>query len=143
MKLIDESSEFNIKEAEILVKVALLRANASPSPRPIMSKVVSMLDGRMTILDMSPEPCTYSDDLRFKAVRDLRRQRENQSLNRSQTQNSTKVHTPIKKKKKHKSIHSPLPVYLSKIILKSIQNLMLLRVMSIPTSSSLSIVFII
>ena len=93
MKLIDESSEFNIKEAEILVKVALLRANASPSPRPIMSKVVSMLDGRMTILDMSPEPCTYSDDLRFKAVRDLRRQRENQSLNRSQTQNSTKVHT--------------------------------------------------
>ena len=100
MKLIDESSEFNIKEAEILVKVALLRANASPSPRPIMSKVVSMLDGRMTILDMSPEPCTYSDDLRFKAVRDLRRQRENQSLNRSQTQNSTKVHTPIKKKKK-------------------------------------------
>lgn len=89
----------NIKEAEILVKVALLCTNASPSLRPIVSKVVSMLEGRMTVLDMSPEPCTYSDDLRFKAMRDLRRQRENQSLNRSQTQNSTKVHTPIKKEK--------------------------------------------
>ncbi|KAK7849945.1 putative lrr receptor-like serine/threonine-protein kinase rfk1 [Quercus suber] len=78
-----KSPEVNIKEAEILVKVALLCTNASPSLRPIMSKVVSMLEGRMTVLDMSPEPCTYSDDLRFKAMRDLRRQRENQSLNRS------------------------------------------------------------
>ena len=95
MKLIDESlgSEVNAKEAEILVKVALLCTNASASLRPTMSEVVSMLEGRMTVPDMIPEPSTYSDDLRFKATRDLRRQRENQNLSRNQTQNSTKVHS--------------------------------------------------
>ena len=95
MKLIDESlgSEVNVKEAEILVKVALLCTNASPSLRPTMSEVVSMLKGRTTVPDMIPEPSTYSDDLRFKAMRDLRRQRDSHSLSRSQTQNSTIVHT--------------------------------------------------
>ena len=64
MKLIDEGlgSEVNIKEAEILVKVALLCTNASPSC--IMSEVVSMLEGRMTVPNMIPEPSSYSDDLR-------------------------------------------------------------------------------
>ncbi|KAM3700616.1 hypothetical protein ACJW31_05G112400, partial [Castanea mollissima] len=90
MKLIDESlgSEVNVKEAEILVKVALMCTNASASLRPTMSEVVSMLEGRMTVPDMIPGPSTYSDDLRFKAMRDLHRQRENHSLSRSQTQNS-------------------------------------------------------
>ncbi|KAM3748457.1 hypothetical protein ACB098_05G110500 [Castanea mollissima] len=95
MKLIDESlgSEVNVKEAEILVKVALMCTNASASLRPTMSEVVSMLEGRMTVPDMIPGPSTYSDDLRFKAMRDLHRQRENHSLSRSQTQNSTTIHT--------------------------------------------------
>jgi hypothetical protein len=95
MKLIDESlgSEMNVKEAEIMVKVALLCTNASASLRPTMSEVVSMLEGRTTVPDMIPEPSTYSDDLRFKAMRDLRRQRDSHSLSRSQTQNSTTVHT--------------------------------------------------
>uniref|UniRef100_A0A2N9I9A7 non-specific serine/threonine protein kinase n=1 Tax=Fagus sylvatica TaxID=28930 RepID=A0A2N9I9A7_FAGSY len=95
MKLIDESlgSEVNVKEAEIMVKVALLCTNASASLRPTMSEVVSMLEGRTTVPDMIPEPSTYSDDLRFKAMRDLRRQRDSHSLSRSQTQNSTTVHT--------------------------------------------------
>ena len=39
----------------------------------IMSEVLSMLEGRMTVPDMIPEPSTYNDDLRFKAMRDLRR----------------------------------------------------------------------
>ena len=94
------------------------------SRRPIM------YHGRMTVPDMIPKPSTYSDDLRFKAMRDLRRQRENQNLSRNQTQNSTKDHT----------FSSPT-IYLSKIILKSIQNLFLFRVMSIAISSSLSSVY--
>ena len=93
MKLIDESLGSEVKEAEILVKVALLCTNASPSLRPTMSEVVSMLEGRTTVPDMIPEPSTYSDDLRFKAMRDLRPQRDSHSLSRSQTQNSTTVHT--------------------------------------------------
>ena len=95
MKLIDQNlgSEVNVKEAEILVKVALLCTNASASLRPTMSEVVNMLEGRMTVPDMIPEPSSYSDDLRFKAMRDLHQQRENHSLSRSQTQNSTTIHT--------------------------------------------------
>ena len=52
------------------------------------------------------------------------------NLSRNQTQNSTKDHT----------FSSPT-IYLSKIILKSIQNLFLFRVMSIAISSSLSSVY--
>ena len=58
-----------------------------------MSEVVSMLEGRMTVPDMIPEPSTYSNDIRFKAMRDLHRQRENHSLSINQTQNSTTIHT--------------------------------------------------
>ena len=59
----------------------------------IMSEVVSMLEGQMTVPDTIPEPSSYSDDLRFKAMRDLRRQREIRIyLSRNHSQNSTKVH---------------------------------------------------
>jgi hypothetical protein len=95
MKLIDErlESEVNQKEAEIMVKVALLCTNASSSLRPTMSEVVSMLEGRMTVPDVIPEPSSYSEDLRFKAMRDLHRQRQEHSSSGSQIHNSTTVHT--------------------------------------------------
>ncbi|XP_059435615.1 probable LRR receptor-like serine/threonine-protein kinase RFK1 isoform X3 [Corylus avellana] len=95
MKLIDErlESEVNQKEVEIMVKVALLCTNASSSLRPTMSEVVSMLEGRMTVPDAIPEPSTYSEDLRFKAMRDLHRQRQEHSSSGSQIQNSTTGHT--------------------------------------------------
>jgi hypothetical protein len=94
-KLIDErlESEVNPKEAEIMVKVALLCTNASSSLRPPMSEVVSMLEGRMTVPEVIPEPTTYSEDLRFKAMRELYRQRQEHSSSGSQIQNSTTVHT--------------------------------------------------
>ncbi|XP_021293937.1 probable LRR receptor-like serine/threonine-protein kinase RFK1 isoform X1 [Herrania umbratica] len=93
--LLDERlrSEVKKEEAELVVKVALLCTNASASLRPTMSEVVSMLEGRMTVPDLIPETGTYTEDLRFKAMRDLRRQKEDQSSSGSQTQNSTTVHT--------------------------------------------------
>ncbi|XP_062161777.1 probable LRR receptor-like serine/threonine-protein kinase RFK1 isoform X2 [Alnus glutinosa] len=95
MKLIDErlGSEVNQKEAEIMVKVALLCTNASSSLRPTMSEVVGMLEGRMTVPEVIPEPSTYREDLRFKAMRDLHQQRQEHSSSGSQIQNSTAVHT--------------------------------------------------
>ncbi|KAM2043178.1 hypothetical protein ACFX1R_038376 [Malus domestica] len=56
-ELIDESlvSEINGKEAEVMVKVGLLCTNVSPSLRPTMSEVVSMLEGQTTVPDTKPE----------------------------------------------------------------------------------------
>uniref|UniRef100_A0A2P2MSW5 LRR-RLK n=1 Tax=Rhizophora mucronata TaxID=61149 RepID=A0A2P2MSW5_RHIMU len=76
-----------------MVKVGLLCTNASPTLRPTMSEVVSMLEGRMDIPDMVPEPSTYSDDLRFKAMRDLRQQGPNPTSIRSQAHNPTSINT--------------------------------------------------
>ena len=95
MELVDEKlrSEIDGKQAENMVKIALLCTNASPSVRPAMSEVVNMLEGRMGIPELIPEPSSYNEDLRFKAMRDMRKQQQNQSLSGSQTQNSTQNST--------------------------------------------------
>ncbi|XP_052183607.1 probable LRR receptor-like serine/threonine-protein kinase RFK1 isoform X3 [Diospyros lotus] len=83
-------SEFDKEEVERMVKVALLCTNASPSLRPVMSEVVGMLEGRMSIPDITPDPTGYNEDLRFKALRDFRRQEtRNHSFSWSQTKNLT------------------------------------------------------
>ena len=89
LELVDEKlgSEFDEKEAEIMVKVALLCTNASASLRPSMSEAVNMLEGQATVPDVIPEPSTYREDLRFKAMRDLHRERQkDDSSTLSQTQ---------------------------------------------------------
>ncbi|TQE00754.1 hypothetical protein C1H46_013693 [Malus baccata] len=95
LELIDErlGSEVDQKEAEIMVKVALLCTNASASLRPSMSEVVSMLEGQIPVPDVIPKPSTYTEDLRFKAMRDLHRQRGDHGSSTAYTQNSTTVHT--------------------------------------------------
>ncbi|KAA8515039.1 hypothetical protein F0562_018173 [Nyssa sinensis] len=96
-ELIDQKlgSEVNKEEAERMVKVALLCTNASPSLRPTMSEVVNMLEGRMTIPEMIPQPSNYTEDLRFKAMRDFHQDKQNQSFSPMQTQNSTIIRTEI------------------------------------------------
>ncbi|XP_061364894.1 probable LRR receptor-like serine/threonine-protein kinase RFK1 [Gastrolobium bilobum] len=95
MKLVDErlGSEVNPTEAENLMKVALLCTNAAPSLRPTMSEVVNMLEGRISIPDVIPEPSVFSEDLRFKAMRDIHQHKESHSLSTSRTDNSTGVPT--------------------------------------------------
>ncbi|CAK9148060.1 unnamed protein product [Ilex paraguariensis] len=88
-------SKVNKEEAERMVKVALLCTNASPSLRPIMSEVVSMLEGRMSIPDVIPEPSSYTEDLRFKAMRDFRQEKQTQSFSGTQTQNSLTTQTDV------------------------------------------------
>lgn len=91
MKLVDESlgSKVNPTEAQNMLKVALLCTNTSPSLRPTMSEVVNMLEGRISIPDVDPETSVFREDLRFKAMRDIRQHKENHSLSTSQTDNST------------------------------------------------------
>ncbi|KAF8029487.1 hypothetical protein BT93_E2021 [Corymbia citriodora subsp. variegata] len=110
MRLVDEKlgSEVNKEEAEIMVKVALLCTNASPSLRPTMSEVVCMLEGKMAVPDVIPEPSTYCEDLRFKAMRDLRKQGQQQSSTECHTQNSTTINTL-------RSLSSTSSPYLSEI----------------------------
>ncbi|CAL8147439.1 unnamed protein product [Prunus armeniaca] len=88
-ELVDErlGYEVNGQEAEVMVKVGLLCTNASPSLRPTMSEVVSMLEGRTPVPDVAiPEASTH---LMFKAMRDVHDQSQKQSLGGSQSQNAT------------------------------------------------------
>ncbi|XP_052301476.1 probable LRR receptor-like serine/threonine-protein kinase RFK1 isoform X2 [Populus trichocarpa] len=95
IELVDETlgSEVNIEEAETMVKVALLCTNASPTLRPTMSEVVSMLEGRMAVPDTRPELSSYNEDLRFKAMRDLRQHEQSHRFSGSQRQKSTSIQT--------------------------------------------------
>ncbi|KAM7530496.1 hypothetical protein LguiB_033906 [Lonicera macranthoides] len=89
--LVDQrlGSKVNIEEAERMVEVALLCTNASPSQRPIMSEVVSMLEGQVPIPNITSEGSTYTEDLRFKAMRDFHTDKY------SQTMTSTTMQTDI------------------------------------------------
>ncbi|KAG2717719.1 hypothetical protein I3760_03G189500 [Carya illinoinensis] len=54
-------------EAMVMLNVALLCTNASPTLRPTMSQVVSMLEGATTIEDLRSDPAVNS---KYKTVRD-------------------------------------------------------------------------
>ena len=75
MELIDKrlGSEVNKMEAEMVIKVALLCTNVTPSLRPTMSEVVNMLEGQAGIPDVIPNASSCGEDLRFKALRDLKK----------------------------------------------------------------------
>ncbi|WCJ27268.1 Leucine-rich repeat transmembrane protein kinase [Euphorbia peplus] len=92
-ELVDETlrCKFDAEEAETVVKVALICTSASATVRPTMSEVVNILEGRTPVPDTIPEPSSYAEDMRFKAIRDLRQ--HTQSTSESQTQNSTTVQT--------------------------------------------------
>ncbi|KAL2494654.1 putative LRR receptor-like serine/threonine-protein kinase RFK1 [Forsythia ovata] len=86
-------SQVNKEEVGRMVKVALLCTNITPSIRPTMSEVVQMLEGQMAIPDVIPEGSTYTDDMRFRTMKDFHRQRQNGSSSGSQTPNSTTIQT--------------------------------------------------
>ncbi|VFQ88479.1 unnamed protein product [Cuscuta campestris] len=77
-KMADEKlgSDVNKEEVEGIVKVALLCTSATPSLRPTMSEALGMLEGRIRIPDELPQASTYTEDLRLKAIQDLRRERQ-------------------------------------------------------------------
>nr|XP_043612266.1 probable LRR receptor-like serine/threonine-protein kinase RFK1 isoform X2 [Erigeron canadensis] len=87
-ELFDENLGSHIikEEAETVVKVALLCTDGSPSRRPTMSEVVSMLEGRTSIPEIVPTTTGYTEDLRFKAMRDF-----HERLSQSQFSNTNQA----------------------------------------------------
>ena len=81
-------TEFNKVEAEGMIKIALLCTNASPSLRPTMSEVVGMLEGATNVPEPVTDPGGYSQDLRFKAIRDHHKFMNSQNLGGSQVYSS-------------------------------------------------------
>ncbi|PRQ29287.1 putative protein kinase RLK-Pelle-DLSV family [Rosa chinensis] len=69
MELVDPklNAGFNREEALRMIKVALLCANSSPALRPTLSEVVSMLEGRTVVHEVTINPSIYDDEMRFKA----------------------------------------------------------------------------
>ena len=63
-------SNFSKEEAVKIMKVALSCTNPSPTLRPTMSAVVSMLEGHTAAHELIMDPSIYGDDLRFKALRE-------------------------------------------------------------------------
>lgn len=72
------------KEVLKMIKVALLCTNPSPSVRPTMSEVLSMLEGNMVVKELTLEPSSSSNDWLSHATRqryhDLASDSETQSL---------------------------------------------------------------
>ncbi|KAK2988684.1 hypothetical protein RJ640_012720, partial [Escallonia rubra] len=57
-------------EAIRMIKVALLCINPSPVLRPIMSAVVGMLQGHISVQELNMDPSIYGDDLMFQSLRE-------------------------------------------------------------------------
>ncbi|CAH8299185.1 unnamed protein product [Eruca vesicaria subsp. sativa] len=64
MDIIDPvlEGEFNSKEAERMIKVALICTNSSPLLRPTMSEAVQMLEGEIEITQVLSDPGLYGND---------------------------------------------------------------------------------
>lgn len=72
MELVDPKlgSDLNLKEAEKMIRVALLCTSPSPALRPTMSEVVNMLQGNMSIQEFNMDPTIYQSELKLQAFRD-------------------------------------------------------------------------
>ncbi|PIN25481.1 Non-specific serine/threonine protein kinase [Handroanthus impetiginosus] len=70
LELVDPilGSNYSEEEALRMLNLALLCANPSPSLRPSMSSVVSMLEGKIPVQAPIVKRGTMNDDMRFKAL---------------------------------------------------------------------------
>ncbi|KAF9620654.1 hypothetical protein IFM89_013680 [Coptis chinensis] len=88
MELVDPRLESNYIKEQVLgmINVALLCTNSSPTLRPMMSSVVSMLEGQTAVQKVASGSGISSDDMKFKAIRNQYQQILDPSMNDSQTQ---------------------------------------------------------
>ncbi|KAK8592444.1 hypothetical protein V6N13_063022 [Hibiscus sabdariffa] len=90
MELVDSrlETEFNEEEAIRMMKVALLCTNPSPAPRPIMSEVVNMLEGRTPVPEVTMDLSIFRDEERFGALREQLNQIQSHIMSSSQPSES-------------------------------------------------------
>lgn len=67
----DLGSEYSSEQAMVMLNVALLCTNASPTLRPTMSQVVSMLEGRTAVQDLLSDPGFSTINSKYKAIRNF------------------------------------------------------------------------
>ncbi|CAN1351715.1 Probable LRR receptor-like serine/threonine-protein kinase At1g07650, partial [Linum perenne] len=71
LELVDPAlgSDYSSEDAMLMLNVALLCTNASPTLRPTMSQAVSMLEGRTAIQDLLSDPGYSANRAKYKAIR--------------------------------------------------------------------------
>lgn len=71
LELVDPNlgSEYSSEEAIVMLNVALLCTNASPTLRPTMSQVVSMLEGRTAVQDLLSDAGFLAINSKYMAIR--------------------------------------------------------------------------
>lgn len=71
LELVDKrlGSNFQKKEAILMINVALLCTNVTSSLRPAMSSVVSMLEGRIEIQELVLDSSEVLDEKKMEAMR--------------------------------------------------------------------------
>ncbi|KAL4622333.1 hypothetical protein ACB092_06G289700 [Castanea dentata] len=71
LELVDPGlgSEYTTEEAMVMLNVSLLCTNASPSLRPTMSQVVSMLEGRTAVKELLSDPGFSAVNSKLKTIR--------------------------------------------------------------------------
>ncbi|KAK9153126.1 hypothetical protein Sjap_000606 [Stephania japonica] len=87
MELVDPKlgSDFNKEEVERMIQISLLCANASPTLRPTMSIVMSMLEGQTAVQTIPSDPSILDKDTRFQVIRDQQQRMHMRDLADNQT----------------------------------------------------------
>ncbi|KEH38576.1 putative protein kinase RLK-Pelle-DLSV family [Medicago truncatula] len=88
MELVDRrlGSDFNKKEAMVMINVALLCTNVTSNLRPPMSSVVSMLEGNTVVPEFVSDSSEVMDEKKLEAMRKYYYQIEENKISKTQTQ---------------------------------------------------------
>ncbi|KAK7272598.1 hypothetical protein RJT34_29303 [Clitoria ternatea] len=93
MELVDRrlGSDFNKEEVMVMINVAFLCTNVSPTLRPTMSSVVSMLEGRTIVKEVDLETSEVMDEKKLEALRQQYYREHSISMEGPWTASSTSV----------------------------------------------------
>ncbi|KAK2368167.1 putative leucine-rich repeat receptor serine/threonine-protein kinase [Trifolium repens] len=91
MELVDRrlGSDFNKKEAMVMINVGLLCTNVTSTLRPSMSSVVSMLEGRTVVPEFVSGSSEVMDEKKLEVMRQLYHQIDESTITKSQTQSQS------------------------------------------------------
>ncbi|XP_010522063.1 PREDICTED: probable LRR receptor-like serine/threonine-protein kinase At1g07650 [Tarenaya hassleriana] len=73
-------SDYSTEDAMVMLNVALMCTNASPTLRPTMSQVVSMLEGKTAVQEILSDPSFSTVNPKLKAIRSHFWQNQSQSF---------------------------------------------------------------
>ncbi|KAL5081436.1 hypothetical protein RYX36_009857 [Vicia faba] len=91
MELVDRrlGSDFNKKEAMVMINVALLCTNVTSNLRPSMSSVVSFLEERNAVPEFVSDSSEVMDEKKLEVMRQYYYQKEENDISQSQTRNQS------------------------------------------------------